>query len=60
MTENLRLSTIPVRHMAKRTTQQRDAMSEPMHQTGHFPGRANREDKLDLKIGRTIHHNSLC
>ena len=38
----------PVRHVAKRTTPQRGVMLEPMQQTGHFPGRANRKDRGDL------------
>ena len=49
MTENPELSTLSVRHVATRTTPQRDVMSNPMHQTGDFPGKANREDRLDLK-----------
>ena len=31
----------PLRHVARRTTPQRDVMLEPMQRTGHFPGRAN-------------------
>ena len=42
----------PARHVAKRTTPQRDVMLEPMQQTGHFPGRANRKDRVDV-INRT-------
>ena len=38
MTENLELSTLPVRHVAERTTPQRDVTLEPMQETGHFPG----------------------
>ena len=49
MRENQELSTLPVRHEAKRTTPQRDVMLEPMQQTGHFSETANREDGLDLK-----------
>ena len=30
LAENLELSTLPARHVAKRTTPQRDAMLEPM------------------------------
>ena len=30
LTETLELSTLPVRHVAKRTTPQRDVMLEPM------------------------------
>ena len=37
MTENLELSTLPVRHVAKRTTPQRDVMLESMQQTTQFP-----------------------
>ena len=42
----------PVRHVAKLTTPQRDVMLEPMQETGHFPGRANRKDRVDI-INRT-------
>ena len=38
LTENLELSTLPVRQVAKRTTPQRDVTLEPMQQTSHFPG----------------------
>ena len=48
--ETLELSTLPVRHVAKRTTPQRDVMFEPTEQTGHFPGRAN----LNNKTHRTV------
>ena len=49
MTECLELSTLLVRHVAKRSTPQREVLLKPMHQTGHFLGRANQEDRLDLK-----------
>ena len=45
LTENLELSTIPVRQVAKRTTPQRDVTLEPMQQTGHFPGRTNLKNR---------------
>ena len=45
LTENLELSTHPVRHVAKRTTPQRDVTFEPMQQTGHFPGRTNLKNR---------------
>ena len=48
MTEILELSGLPVRYVPKRTTPQRAVKTEPMHQTDHFPGRANREDRSDL------------
>ena len=41
-----------VRHVAKRTTSQRDVMFEPMQQKSHFPGRANRNDRVNI-INRT-------
>ena len=49
MTDSLELSTLPVRKVARRTTPQRDVMLEPMHQTGHLAGRADRDDRLDLE-----------
>ena len=49
MTENLKLSTLPVRHLAKPNTPQKDVMLESMQQTGHFYGRVNQYDGLDLK-----------
>ena len=49
ITENLELSTLLMRHVATRTTPQRDVVMEPMQQTGHFVGRGNQEDRLDLK-----------
>ena len=39
-----------VRHVARRTTPQRDVILEPMQQTGHFPGRA----KLNNRTQRTV------
>ena len=47
-----KLFILSVRHVAKRTTPQRDVMFEPMQQKGHFPGRANRQDRVDV-INRT-------
>ena len=43
-----KLSIHAVRHVPKRTTPQRDVMFEPMQQKGHFPGRANRKDRVDI------------
>ena len=45
-----------VRHVAKRTTPRRDVMLGPMQQAGHFPGRANRKDRVDIisKTRRTV------
>ena len=37
-----------VRHVSKRTTPQRDVMFEPMQQKGHFPGKTNRKDRVDI------------
>ena len=50
--ENQKLFIHAVKHVAKRTTPQGDVMFEPMQQTGHFPGRANRENIVD-NINRT-------
>ena len=47
-----RTLTLPVRHVPKWTTPHRDVMLEPMQKTGHFPGRANRKDRVDI-INRT-------
>ena len=41
-----------VGHVSKRTTPQRDVMFEPVQQKSHFPGRANRKDRVDI-INRT-------
>ena len=51
-----KLFIYPVRYVAKRTTPQRDVMLEPMQQTGHFPGRANRKDRVDInnRTHRTV------
>ena len=43
-----KLSIYPVRHVTNRTTPQRDNMLEPVQQTGHFPGTANHEDRVDI------------
>ena len=50
--ESQKLFIHPARHVAKRTTPKTDVMLEPMQQTGHFPGRANRKDRVDI-INRT-------
>ena len=50
MTTNLELSTHPVKHVGKRITPQRDVILEPMQQTGHFPGKAN----LNNRTQRTV------
>ena len=52
VTEDLELSTLPQRHMKKRTIPQRDVFLEPMQQTGHFLRRANQEYSKDLNIRR--------
>ena len=48
MTENIKLSAFTVRHVAKRTTPQRVVKLDPMQQADHFPGRANRNDRIDI------------
>ena len=50
LTENLEPSTLPVRHVAKRTTPQRDVTLEPMQQTGHFPGRTNLKNRAHTTV----------
>ena len=50
LTENLELSTRPVRHVAKRTTPQRDVTLEPMQQTGYFPGRTNLKNRTHTTV----------
>ena len=50
LTEILELSTLPVRHVAKRTTPQRDVTLEPMQQTGPFPGRTNLKNKTHTTV----------
>ena len=50
LTENLELSTLPVRHVAKPTTPQRDVTLEPMQQTGHFPGRTNLKNRTHTTV----------
>ena len=46
----------PCEPCGNRTTPQRDFILEPMQQTGHFPGRANRKDRVDIINGthRTV------
>ena len=50
LTEHLERSTLPVRHVAKRTTPQKDVTLEPMQQTGHFPGRTNLKNRTHTKV----------
>ena len=50
LTENLELSTFPVRHVVKRTTAQIDFTLEPMQQTGPFPGRTNLKSKIHTTV----------
>ena len=50
LTENLELSTLPVRYVAKRTTPQRDVTLEPMQQTGPFPGRTNLKNRIHMTV----------
>ena len=40
----------PLRHVARRTTPQRDVMLEPMQQTGHFAGRANLNNRTQRAV----------
>ena len=49
-TENPELSTLPVKHVAKRTTPQRHVTLEPMQQTGHFPGRTNIKNRTHTTV----------
>ena len=55
-TEPLKLSAYPVEYVETQTSPQRKVTIEPMQQTGHFPGRANRQYRTDLiyKRNRTI------
>ena len=48
-TENLEMSALPVRRVAKRISPQKDNMFESMQQTGHFPGKTDQKDRLDFK-----------
>ena len=50
MAENLKLSALFVRHVAKRTTPQRDVMLESMQQTGHFSGRTNLKNRTHTTV----------
>ena len=50
LAENLELSTLPVTHVAKRTTPQRDVSLEPMQQTSHFPGRTNLKNRTHMTV----------
>ena len=50
LTENLELSTLPVRHVAKRTIPQKDVTLEPRQQTGPFPGRLNFKNRTDTTV----------
>ena len=51
-----KLFILLVRHVAKRTTPQRDVLLEPMQQTGQFPGRENLKNKVDIfnRTHRTV------
>ena len=48
--KNLELSTLPVRHVAKGTTPQRDVTLEPMQQTSHFPGRTSLKNRIHTTV----------
>ena len=48
--KNLELSTFPVKHVAERTTPQRDVTLEPMQQTGPFPGRKNPKSRIHTTV----------
>ena len=50
LAENLELSTLPVRHVAKRTTPQKDVTLDPMQQTGPFPGRTNLKNRIHTTV----------
>ena len=50
LTENPELSTLSVRHVAKRTTPQRDVTLEPVQQTSHFPGRTNLKNRTHKTV----------
>ena len=54
--ESQKLFIHAVRHVAKGTTPQKDVMFEPMQQTSHCPGRANRRDRVDItnRTHRTV------
>ena len=54
MKQNEKLSNSSERHVAKRTTPQRDVIVEQMQQL--FPGKAKREERMDLnnKMHRTV------
>ena len=56
MTESVKLSAYTVEHVETQNILQRNVTMEPMQQTGNIPGRANRQDKTDLKYttNRTI------
>ena len=48
MTEHPKLPSYPVEHVETQTTPQRKVTIEPMQQTSHFPGRTNRQYRMDL------------
>ena len=50
LTENPELSTLPVRHVAKRTTPQTDVTLEPMQQTSPFPGKTNLKNRTHTTV----------
>ena len=47
--ENQKLFTHPVRHVARQTIPQRDAIIEPMQPIDRLPGRRDRKDKIRSK-----------
>ena len=57
LTENIELSTLPVRHVAKRTTPQRDVTLEPMQQCSK---QATFLEEPTSRTGYTRQNNWLC
>ena len=47
--ESQKLFTHPVRHVARQTIPQRDAIMEPMQPIDRLPGRGDRKDKIRSK-----------
>ena len=47
--ESQELFTHPVRHVARQTNSQRDAIMEPMQPIDRLPGREDRKDKIRSK-----------
>ena len=60
MTENLKLSAYTAEHVETQNTPQRIVTMEPMQQTGHFTGRANRQDRTTSSTGQTEQYNREC